>query len=265
MSFTPVVPFGGLTGWAFLKRTDTAQREAFSNSSLVSREVQYFQEKMPKALTSEQLVQDRRLLTVALGAFGLEEDINNKFFIQKIIDEGVVDPDSLANSLADQRYAEFSEAFNDLTRFSDPAAFAKDISDRYVERSFERAVGEQNNDFRLALNLERTFEQLGTRDTANDTKWFSVMGTPPLRRVFETALRLPSSIGSIPIDDQLNIFKSRAENVFGTSDLSELSGPEKQTEIVRSFLLQSEISQGFSISSGQTALALLQPATSGFR
>lgn len=258
MTFNPVIPFAGLSGWAFLKKTDEAQREAFSNSSTIQRDIDYFKEKMPQTLSSEQLVQDRRLLGVALGAFGLEDDINNKFFIQKIIDDGVIDQNSLANSLADPRYAELSTAMNDLRRFTDPSAFAQDIASRYTERSFERAVGDQNNDFRLALNLERNFQELGEKDNANDTKWFSIMGNPPLRTVFETALRLPSSIGSIPIDDQLNVFKSRSESVFGTNDVSILALPDNQETIVRSFLLQSQLSQIQGISPGQTALTLLQ-------
>lgn len=258
MTFNPVIPFGGLSGWAFLKKTDQAQREAFSNSSVVQRDIDYFKENMSKALTSEQLVEDRRLLSVALGAFGLEDDINNKFFIQKIIDDGVIDQSSLANSLADPRYTEFSSSMNDLRRFTDPSTFAQDITSRYTDRSFERAVGDLNNDFRLALNLERSFQDLGERDAANDTKWFSIMGNPPLRTVFETALRLPSSIGSVPIDDQLNIFKSRSESVFGTEDVSILASADNQETIVRSFLLQSQLSQIQGISSGQTALTLLQ-------
>jgi len=258
MTFNPVIPFGGLSGWAFLKKTDEAQREAFSNSSIVQSDVEYFKENMPQTLTSEQLVQDRRLLSVTLGAFGLEDDINNKFFIQKIVDDGVIDQNSLANSLADPRYAELSTAMNDLRRFTDPSTFAQDIATRYTERSFERAVGDQNNDFRLALNLERNFQELGDRDSSNDVKWFSIMGNPPLRTVFETALRLPSSIGSIPIDDQLKIFKSRSESVFGTNNLSMLASTDNQETIVRSFLLQSQLSQIQGVSPGQTALTLLQ-------
>ena len=232
MSFTPVIPFGGLAGWAFLKRTDTAQRQAFSDASTFQREADYFSENMPKAVTSEQLVQDRRLLTVVLSAFGLEEDIDNRFFIQKIIDDGVVDTGSLANSLSDPRYREFSAALNDTNRFTNPTAFSQNILTRHAEQSFERAVGDQNNDLRLALNLERSLQDIGEREVANDTKWFSIMGNPPLRRVFETALRLPSSIGSIPIDDQLRVLKSRSEATFGTSEVSQLSLPGLKGEQV---------------------------------
>lgn len=42
----------------------------------------YFRAKIGSVKTAEQLVSDRRLLKVALGAFGLEADINNRFHPQ---------------------------------------------------------------------------------------------------------------------------------------------------------------------------------------
>jgi hypothetical protein len=258
MTFTPVVPFSGLTGWTFLNRTNDAQRAAFAESSATKRDTAYFLENMPNVQSSQDLVDDRRLLTVALGAFGLNDDLDSKFFVKRLLDDGVVEPRSLANALSDSRYREFVGAFTGTDRILDPAGFAQTISERYLAQSFEQAVGEQNNDFRLAMNLERSFGELGARDVSNNTKWFSILGNPPLRTVFETAFRLPSSVGAVPLDDQLSIFKERAESVFGTSDVAQLATVESQEEIVRSFLLQSQLSGGSSLSSGQTALTLLQ-------
>ena len=70
--FQPIVPTGGLAGWRFLQRTYDTQFEAFSKSVSLQRDTDYFKENIAEATTAEALVSDRRLLTVALGAFGLQ-------------------------------------------------------------------------------------------------------------------------------------------------------------------------------------------------
>ena len=263
MTFSAIVPFGGFTGWVFLNRTGEAQREAFAASGQVEREVDQFRADFASLDTPEALVNNRAALSVALGAFGLQDDIDNRFFIQRILDEGTQAPDALANLLSDTRYTELATAFD----FSNPdirsEAFMDRITSAYLEQSFEVSVGNQNEEFRLALNLQRTFGELADRPVSEDTKWFSIMGNPPLRKVFETALNLPSSFGGLPIDDQLNILKDRSASAFGTDNVSELGTAEKQEEIVQRFLLQAQVAQSVTASSGSVALQLLQASNTG--
>ena len=111
MTYQPVVPVGGYAGWVFLNRTMDTQQAAFNSSAAIQRDVDYFKENIGEISSAEALVNDRRLLSVALGAFGLDDDINNKYFIQKVLDDGTLDDDALANKLSDKRYFEFSKAF----------------------------------------------------------------------------------------------------------------------------------------------------------
>jgi len=103
---------------------------------------------------------------VALGAFGLSDDINNKFFLQKVLEDGTLDPDALSNKLSDNRYQEFTKAFG-FGDFDVPntkiSSFGQEMVDRYQTIQFEVAVGQQNDNFRLALN---TIRELG--EIAND-------------------------------------------------------------------------------------------------
>ena len=77
MTFQPIVPLTGYVGWRFLQNTLERQQETFNQSSQVQRDTTYFRENIGKIQTAEELVNDRRLLSVALGAYGLDEDINN--------------------------------------------------------------------------------------------------------------------------------------------------------------------------------------------
>lgn len=265
MSYTPVVPVGGYAGWKFLSRTRAAQATAFTGSPSVQREESYFRTKIGSVRTANELVSDRRLLSVALRAFGLEGDIENKAFIRKVLSDGTLDPKALAHRLADKRYLELSKAFG-FGDFSTPRTQLSDFADKilaaYETRSFEAAVGERNGDMRLALNAQRELATLAGKSTSADTKWFAIMGSPPLRKVFETAFGLPSRFAAIDIDQQLTVFKDRAQRFLGTSDPAALADPQKVEDLVRLFLLRSEsTSSATSTGTGATALALLQPAT----
>jgi len=262
MTFQPVVPFSGYAGWLFLERTADTQRAAFNDSTTVVRATDNFREKIGQISTAEDLVKDRELLGVALGAFGLDDDIDNSFFIRKVLTDGTTDPDALANKLADNRYADFSEAFGfgnigGVARTS-LSFFADEIIDRYEAKQFELAVGEQNNDMRLALNLRPALADIVDGGGSNNGQWFGMMGNAPLRNLFQTALGFPSSFATIDLDQQLDQFKDRALATFGTDNLAELASPENEEKLIRLYMIRSEAS-AFSASSGASvALSLLR-------
>lgn len=261
MSFQPILPATGFLGWQFLQNTLEKQQDTFNKSAVLKRDVEYFRENIGKVRTAEDLVSDRRLLQVALGAFGLDEDINNRFFIRKILEEGTSDREALASRLADKRYAKLSDAFG----FANPglprtglAFFAETIIDRYQVKQFERAVGEQDDNLRAALNFENGFKEILADNKGNDARWFAALGNPPIRRVIEAALGLPQSIAGIDLDLQLEQFQSRTEATFGSRDISVLGDVEAREKLTRLFLVRSEADLFGGTSSGSVALSLLQ-------
>ncbi|MEL7011807.1 MAG: DUF1217 domain-containing protein [Pseudomonadota bacterium] len=260
--FQPVLPLSGLPGWVLLNRTLDSQTEAFNASPQIVRDTDYFVENIGNVRTASDLVSDRRLLTVALGAFGLDDDINNRALIQKVLEDGTADPASLANRLADERYAQFSEAFgfgNSLFGANTgDFGFGERIADQFRTRSFESAVGEQDPALRLALNATRELANMAQEESASDTLWFRVMGTPPLREVMERALNLPTSFGQLDIERQLDEFKSRAEQVFNVESFSDFADAEIREDLVQGYLLRDQINGVSGLSSGSIALSLLQ-------
>lgn len=404
--FAPSVPFGGPAGYAFLQRTSARQQEALAQSPTVSNLTEHFAERIGEVKTADALMSDRRLREVALGAFGLSEDIDNIFYIRSVLEQGTGEG-SLASRIADKRYAKMAEAFgfdrtgeteldrillfdpaqgpeeialehdgrtdlrlgvvlerklgaiaertgtrtvetgefdargqaitrteprelseddrwesalfdpalrrsfeaaldlpqgfkdlalpdrvaamraaareafgdDTLTQFASPEGaaaltarvlsrigpptgadgFAERITALYEERAFEAAVGEQHPSLRLALNLERELTELAGRDASERTKWFTVMGTPPLRKVFETAFGLPTAFGTLDVDQQLTTFQDRAEALFGSPDVSRFADPEARGELTRRFLALSQLEQGVAgaTSAAGTALAIL--------
>jgi hypothetical protein len=265
----PAIPFAGIAGWAVLTRTRETQQATFDRQPQLTRDVDYFRANISNVKTAKDLVSDRRLLTVALGAFGLSDDIGKKAFIEKVLAEGTLNPDSLANRLPDKRYALLASSFAFELGGSPFAGrtFQERIVRAYLDRSFETAVGEQSTSLRLALGLERDLGAILSGQNTQNGFWFAVMGTPAVRRVFELALGLPQQTASLDIDRQLDAFKTASERIFGTSDLRQFAAPEKREELIRRFVLNAEL-QGLdqSTRAGLTggppgavaALALLQ-------
>ena len=261
------MPLGGYAGWTLLNRTIDKQLETFAKNPVNDRDIQHFRENIGVIVSAEELVSDYQLLRVSLGAFGLQDDLPNRAFIRKVLEEGTTNNEAFVNRLADKRYREFSEAFG----FGEVAlpktllpGFADDILSRFQRVEFEVAVGEQNEEMRLALNIERQLPELaadieGEEDF--DTAWLSIMGNPPLRAAMETALGLPTSIGAVDIDQQLEAFRDKSKVIFGTDDLRQIVSEEGGIEnVIKNYLGRAQLASVTNVASaGSIAVTLLAP------
>jgi hypothetical protein len=258
MSFQPVLPLSGFAGWSFLKKTMARQQVALQTVPAQVRDEAYFRDKIGKVKTAGQLVNDKRLLRISLAAFGLEADVNSKAFIQKILEGGTLKEGSLANKLADKQYQKLSAAFG-FGDFKVPrtaiSTFPDEILTQFRTRSFETAVGNQNNAYRLAMNAEREIPALAAKSTSETSKWYSILGNAPLREVMQTAFGLPKSFAAIDLDQQVTVLKDKTKAAFGSSAISQFSDPAKMEALVRRFLFRSEI-QDLGTGSSPAAIAL---------
>ena len=264
MSFQPTIPLAGIAGWRFLERTQGAQQAAFEKGAALQRDIAYFQEKIGSVQSAADLVADRRLLKLALGAFGLEGEIDKKAFLRKILEGGTTDPASLANRLTDKSWYKLAEAFG----FGDlggartgETGFAAKIVAAYKTRAFEVAVGEASNDMRLAMNFRREIAELAKGEGGS---WYSVLGSKPLRQVMEKAFGLPKAFGQIDIDQQREVMRDKAGAMFGTDALTAFQDPANVEKLITRFLARAQIEAGVSATSpGAGALVLLQSMNDG--
>jgi hypothetical protein len=261
MTFSPALPFSGYGGWTVLKRTEPAQRAAFDAQPQMQRDADYFRSNIAKVRTADDLVADRRLLRVALGAYGLEGDLNNKAFIRKVLAEGTLKEGAFANRLADKQYQKLSAAFG-FGDFSTPrnqiSGFADKMLAQFRQRGFEAAVGTQNPNFRLAMNIARELPDLAARSGSEDLLWLTVLGNAPMRTVFQTAFGLPDRFASIDLDKQLEVLKDKAAAMFGSSSLRQFSDASRTENLIRQFLVRADIGTVSPTTRGSSALVLLQ-------
>ena len=257
MSGPITVGIGGIAGWKIVQRSEARHIQAIAKDPVVQRTTTYFQEKIGRTMTAEDLVKDYRLLSTALSAFGLEADIANKAFIRKVLESDTGDKRSLVNRLADKRYLKMAEAFGFGT--AKPAEkLAATVSRAFIQREFERRVGQGDETLRFALNARRELGEMGTRTSSNKTLWYEVLGNGPLRKVFEGAFGFGTTYGRLPIDRQYEEFTKAADRTLGSSSFKDLSQPDAIDRLVHNYMARSQIATSSGQNRYSAALTLLK-------
>lgn len=261
MAYQPVVPLTGIAGWRFLERTHAKQQAAFENGAELRREIAYFEENIASVKSAADLVGDRRLLKVALAAFGLESEIDKKAFVRKVLEEGTTAEGAMATRLTDPAWRKLSAAFGfgDGGARTGQAGFAPAIVSAYKARAFEAAVGNADNAMRLALNFRREIAALAAGEGGS---WYSILGSKPLRQVVEKAFGLPAQFAQIDIDKQADTLKDRCDRLFGSDALTVFLDKAAVDKLIDRFLARTQIEDGVAASGpAANALTLLRGMT----
>ncbi len=265
MAFTPVIPNGGLAGWSFLQRTLDRQEDIFSKSPDIKRDIEYFKNNIQNVETLDDLMQDRKILKVALGAFGLGEEISKGAFVRKILDEGIAEQSTFARRLNNPDYIEMAKAFNfDEGQLSLSETDINRITTQYERQNFEIEVGNVDDSMRLALNFQREIQDLAGAGLSENAGWFRLLGSVPMRTVIEGAFNLPTEFAALDIDKQKEILSDKAQSKFGGKSIDVFTDPEAVDRVINDFLLRKQIESGPSTSTpGFAALSILGQSNSG--
>lgn len=260
MPFSPIIPASGLAGWNFLRSSLPSQTEIFNRSPDIQRDIDYFSENIGTVETLDDLMSDRRLLKVALGAFGLSEEINKGAFVRKILEEGTTDRQSFAVRLNNPDYLDLAETFvvGAEGELSISAEIAAEIAQKYQTEAFEVELGNVDNSMRLSLNFQREMAELASSDLSENAGWFKAMASVPLRTVLEGAFNLPEGFSQLDLDRQKDILADKANSLYGGKSVDIFDDPEVIENTVRRFLLRQQIEQGPSASTpGFAAISIL--------
>jgi len=266
MVFQPLVPVGGITGFRFIERTLETQLETFSKRPDIQRMIDYFNANAAGADTAEKLVNDRQLLTVALGAFGLADQVDKKAFIRKILEDGTIAEDALAKRLSNPVWEEFSRSlgYGDVGGLLGVQSTRAELVERFRIRQFEEAVGAQDADLETALLYKRELGSVVSESLSDRAGWLKLMGRADLRGVVEAAFNLPQSFGTIDLDQQVKDLMRLSRREFGSESPTALLEPANLDKAIRRYLVIQQARQGFGAPSGaETALTLLRQSDFG--
>lgn len=176
-----------------------------ANQASVKLESEYYNKVAPTIASVEEFLADNRLFRFAMTAYGLADLAYAKGYMRKILEEGIADPDSLANRTNDTRIQEFARTF-DFAALGDVtmtrASTGQAVVDRYVRQTLEVQSGEQDGEgVRLALYFER--------QAGGITSAFDILADEALFAVVRTVLGLPAEFSSVDIERQAAVLEER--------------------------------------------------------
>lgn len=258
MAFQPVVPLSGIGGWKFLQATYDKQLQSYTNSPQVRNDRDYMIEKLSQPITAEEFVKDSRLLRVTMTAFDLSGEEWKKGFINKVLKE-VGDPEStFLQRLNNSKYTAFAEALkpvNGTIELSEETV-AK-LAVRFERNAFEQAVGEVDDNMRLALNYQGDIEAMVAGGVSDDTVAYRIMADVPVYTVVKTALNLPADTSKLPVERQAEMIKDGLKKILGVSKLSEIASPDLVDKLVIRFHAMKSISEGSVVNTPASAALMI--------
>jgi hypothetical protein len=117
---------------------------------------------------------------------------------------------------------------------------------------------------RLALNYKGEIAGLIGSGSSENAILYRILGDVPVRTVMESALNLPESIRTLPIEKQAEILKEGIEKRLGISDVSDLASAEQVEKVIQRFhAMQSIANSAATYSSASNALTLLNGSLGG--
>jgi hypothetical protein len=198
----------------------------------------YYAANIGKVTSIDQFVGNYRLLSYALDAYGLGDQINSTALIKQVLEGGVTNPKALANTLP--QWKAFATAFNftgaGASSISTSTAI-KDTQSEYVEQTLENNEGQQDVGVQLAMYFNRVAPSV--------TSSYGILADQNLLEVVETIFGLPTAFSSENIDVQ-------AKAVSKLLPISDLKNPAKLKELTERFTAAYDMTYGNSSNSSST-------------
>jgi hypothetical protein len=196
----------------------------------------YYEANIGSVKSVPDLVGNYRLLSYALNAYGLGDQINSKGLIAKVLEGGVSNRKSLANTLPNSQWKALAAAFNFVDSGATPpsstSAVATTTSD-YVEQQLESDQGGQDVGVQLALYFQRVAPTV--------TSEYGILADPNLLEVAATIMGLPPSAAA----------DLQPQTLSELMPVSDLQDPAKLKQLTERFTAMYDATYG--LGSGATS------------
>ncbi len=196
-------------------KSKTQLSKLVANQPDVKRNVDYYASNISSVKTVDDLLKNRRLLTVALGAYGLESQAGSKALLRKLLSEDPTTSSSLAQRMSDTRYLNFAKAFASLRNDGGAAISNADsvnvVVSAYQETQYEKAVGRNDTAARQALY----FARVAPKATGSA---YQVITDKTLMAVVREAYGLPEEVSALDAKQQVRQLQARGFDYTKLSD-----------------------------------------------
>jgi hypothetical protein len=147
-----------------ITRDMRGQLDRLSQLNTVSREAQYYKDNIGKIKTVDEFLDDYRLFSYAMKAYGLEDMTYARAFMKKVLESDLADENSFANRLTDDRYRKFAAAFrlSSETAVVQTERQVEDVIESYKSRLDQEGqeIAAENAYFESAITQVRSVDDL---------------------------------------------------------------------------------------------------------
>ncbi|MGD0640348.1 MAG: DUF1217 domain-containing protein [Roseiarcus sp.] len=219
-------------------QTMTADQPAVKTAS------EYYAANIGKVTSIQDFVGNYRLLSYALDAYGLGDQVNSTALVTQVLQGGVSSSKALANTLSNPNWAKFAAAFDfvgqGVSSISTSSAIKTTTSD-YVEQQLESSQGQQDPGVQLALYFQRVAPSVSSG--------LGIMGDQNLLDVVQTIFGLPPETTGTNIDTE-------AQEITQLMPMSELQDPTKLQQLTERFTAMYDLTYGAGGSGASTPLTV---------
>jgi Protein of unknown function (DUF1217) len=192
----------------------------------------YYNANIGKVTSVQDFVGNYRLLSYALNAYGLGDQINATGLITKVLEGGVSNPKSLANTLSDSRWKAFAAAFDFVGKGASSISSANAVqttTSDYVQQQLESHQGAQDVGVQLALYFQRVAPTV--------TNEYAILADPNLLQAAQTIFGLSPATSATNVDAQ-------ALALSKMMPLSDLQDPTKLKQLTERFTAMYDLTYG---------------------
>ncbi len=193
---------------------------------------EYYAANIGKVTSIKDFVGNYRLLSYALDAYGLGNEVNSTALVTQVLEGGVSNPKSLANTLSNPNWAKFAAAFNFVGAGAasvSTASAIKTTTNDYVEQQLESNQGQQDPGVQLALYFQRVAPNVSTG--------LGIMGDVNLLDVVQTIFGLPPETAGTNIDAEASVISKLVPT-------SALQDPKKLQQLTERFTAMYDATYG---------------------
>jgi hypothetical protein len=234
----------------------TRSQSQVADEPTVKNATAYYMANIGKVTSISDFVNNYQLFSYAMTAYGLSNMTYAKGLMTKVLEGGVSNSSSLANTMSDPRFKAFATAFDfagqGAAAVVKSAAATTGVTSQYVEQALETDVGQTNQGVQLAVYFQRKASSV--------TSAYGLLADSALLKVIQTAYGISSNASSESIDTQ-------AATINNILNIKDLQDPTKVQKLVERFTAMWDASGNNASSSQSPAVSLLSgrnTASAGF-
>jgi hypothetical protein len=218
---------------------------------ITKAQTDYYQKNIGNIKTPKDLVNNYRLFSYAMNAFGLGDMTYAKGLIQKVLEQGTDNPNALAYKLNNPNILALAKTF-DFAAWGDAAtgtqAVQTDVVNKYIQQTMENDQGQSNPGVQLALYFQRNAPNIKTA--------YNILADKKLLTVVETATGISQYISYENIDTQAKLINNAV-------NIKDFQDPKKLQSFIQKFSAMYDASNVGTTSQGPNVPNCLLSSTTG--